>query len=208
MFIKAAFCTLVRFRCPGCGKTLTDYPAFAIPHKHYTRQSIMGFSAHYLEFDDTTYQQAVMVENCVPGYAKSESSLAPSTFHRWITSLGRFIKSCRTALLLLLQENPLSSICRHFAQILIPQRKFKTDPRKKQLIGSKVRKRWSRDHTHDLWGGDFEDGPYVLENHQVLDTYLSAVIDCHSRYAVEARWRPGETENTVSKMAANHRRNS
>jgi len=56
------------------------------------------------------------------------------------------------------------------------------------VIQKKVRKRWSRDHTHDLWVGDFEDGPYVAENHQVLPTYLSAFIDCHSRYAVEARY--------------------
>ncbi|HIJ57697.1 MAG TPA: DDE-type integrase/transposase/recombinase [Deltaproteobacteria bacterium] len=56
------------------------------------------------------------------------------------------------------------------------------------VIKKKVRKRWSRDHTHDLWVGDFEDGPYVLEDHQVLPTYLSAFIDCHSRYAVEARY--------------------
>jgi transposase InsO family protein len=56
------------------------------------------------------------------------------------------------------------------------------------VIQKKVRKRWSRDHTHDLWVGDFEDGPYVLENHQVLPTYLSAFIDCYSRYTVEARY--------------------
>lgn len=56
------------------------------------------------------------------------------------------------------------------------------------VIKKKVRKRFSRDHTHDLWVGDFEDGPYVLENHQVLPTYLSAFIDCHSRYTVEARY--------------------
>ena len=59
---------------------------------------------------------------------------------------------------------------------------------KLDVIRKKVRKRWSRDHTHDLWVGDFEDGPYVMENHQVLPTYLSAFIDCHSRYAVEARY--------------------
>ena len=47
MLIKAAYCSLVRFRCPGCGKTFTNYPDFAIPHKHYTRQNIMGFAANY-----------------------------------------------------------------------------------------------------------------------------------------------------------------
>jgi hypothetical protein len=97
----------------------------------------MGFSANYLKSDDTTYQQAVMVDNSTPGYAQSDRTLSPSTIHRWITSLCRFIKTCRTALLLLLQENPLSCICRDLAQVLIPQRKFKTRLREKQLIGSR-----------------------------------------------------------------------
>jgi hypothetical protein len=135
MLIKAAFCTLIRFRCPGCGKTFTDYPDFAIPHKHYTRQSVMGFSANYLESDDTTYQQAVMVDNSTPGYPQSDSTLAPSTIHRWITTLGCFTQTSRKALSLLLQENPVSSICRDLARIMIPQRKYKTQHRKKQLVG-------------------------------------------------------------------------
>ena len=134
MLVKAAFCSLIRFQCPGCGKTFTFYPDFAIPHKHYTRQSLMGFAANYLESDDMTYQQAVMVDNSAPGYPQTDSTLAPSTIHRWITTLCRLTRTCRTALLLLLQENPASSICRDLAGIIIPQRKFKTRRRKKQLI--------------------------------------------------------------------------
>jgi len=135
MLIKAAFCSLIRFRCPGCGKSFTFYPDFAIPHKHYTRQSLMGFAANYVESDDMTYQQAVMVDNSAPGYPQTDSTLAPSSIHRWITTLGRLTNTCRTALLLMLQENPLSSICRDLARIIIPQRKFKTHHRKNQLIG-------------------------------------------------------------------------
>jgi putative transposase len=52
----------------------------------------------------------------------------------------------------------------------------------------KVRKRWSRQHTHDLWVGDFEEGPYVIEKNDVVPTCLSAFIDCHSRFVVEARY--------------------
>ncbi|MFQ5976214.1 MAG: DDE-type integrase/transposase/recombinase, partial [Candidatus Hydrothermarchaeales archaeon] len=52
----------------------------------------------------------------------------------------------------------------------------------------KVRKRWTRNHTHDLWLGDFEDGPYVLQTGDIVPTYLSAFIDCHSRYCVLARY--------------------
>jgi len=51
-----------------------------------------------------------------------------------------------------------------------------------------VRKRWTREHTHDLWVGDFADGPYVLVNGETVQTYLSGFIDCHSRYVVEARY--------------------
>ena len=134
MLIKAAYCSLVRFRCPGCDKTFTHYPDFAIPHKHYTRPSITGFSANYVESDEMTYQQAVMVDNSAPGYPQNDATLAPSTIHRWITTLSRFTKTCRTALILLLQENPVSSICRDLARLIISPRKYKTNQRKKQLI--------------------------------------------------------------------------
>ena len=135
MLINAAFCTLIRFRCPGCGKTFTDYPDFAIPHKHYTQPTIMRFASTYLQSDDITYQQALMFDHSAPGYHQNDATIAPSTIHRWITSLGRLTNTCRTALILLLQENPVSSICRDLARLIISQRKYKTNDRKKQLIG-------------------------------------------------------------------------
>jgi uncharacterized protein DUF6431 len=139
MLIKAAYCSLVRFICPGCGKTFTHYPDFAIPHKHYTRPSITGFSAGYVESENMTYQQAVMVDNSAVGYPESDSTdvptLAKTTIHRWITTLGNFTQTLRRALILLLQENPVSSICRDLARLTVPQRKYKTNQRKKQLIG-------------------------------------------------------------------------
>jgi transposase InsO family protein len=51
-----------------------------------------------------------------------------------------------------------------------------------------VRCRWTYDHTHDLWIGDFEEGPYVSHQGQVVPTHLCAFIDCHSRNIVEARY--------------------
>ena len=56
------------------------------------------------------------------------------------------------------------------------------------VVQTPVRKRWTRDHTHDLWVGDFEDGPYALVDDAARPTYLSGFIDCHSRYVVEARY--------------------
>ena len=76
---------------------------------------------------------------------------------------------------------PRSTLYRHLKQANATRLKL-------GVLRKKVRKRWTRNHTHDLWVGDFEDGPYVLENGQVVATYLSAFIDCHSRYVIEARY--------------------
>ena len=87
MLVKAVFCTLVRFRCTDCGKTITSYPDFVIPHKHYTRQTIEGFSRVYVENDQKTYQDAVMTDDGVPERAVSGRMLAPSSIHRWKRSM-------------------------------------------------------------------------------------------------------------------------
>ena len=52
----------------------------------------------------------------------------------------------------------------------------------------KVRKRWSCEHTHEMWAGDFEYGPYVLVEGQSRQSYLSAFIDVCSRTIVAARY--------------------
>lgn len=52
----------------------------------------------------------------------------------------------------------------------------------------KVRKRWSCEHTNDMWAGDFEYGPYVLVDGQSVQSYLSAFIDVCSRYIVAGRY--------------------
>lgn len=135
MLVQAVYCSLVRFRCPGCRKTFTHYPDFAIPHKHYTQPSVTGFSARYTDLDGMTYQKSVMVDGSVPGYPKADATLSPSTVHRWITTIGKMPRTCQTALNLVLQENPALSICRDLASLTIPQQKYRTEHRKKQLIG-------------------------------------------------------------------------
>jgi len=51
-----------------------------------------------------------------------------------------------------------------------------------------VRCRWTRDQPGALWVGDFEHGPPVMHLGCSVKTHLSAWIDCHSRYVVEARY--------------------
>lgn len=76
---------------------------------------------------------------------------------------------------------PKSTLFRHLK--LAGATKIKLD-----VSRQKVRKRWTRENTNDLWVGDFEEGPYVMVGQEALPTYLSAFIDCHSRYVVEGRY--------------------
>jgi transposase-like protein len=134
MLIKAAYCSLVRFICPGCGKTFTFYPDFTIPHKHYTRQTIESFSRAYVENDQKTYQDAVMTDDGVPERAVSGRMLAASSIHRWIGTLAELIRADQDALKKLLQEKLAAQLCRHFGPIQIPEKKYKTSHRRHCLL--------------------------------------------------------------------------
>ena len=77
---------------------------------------------------------------------------------------------------------PKSTLYRHLKEAGATRIKLGIDRQK-------VRKRWTRNHTHDLWIGDFQEGPYVrIEDGHVVQTHLSAFIDCHSRWMVSARY--------------------
>ncbi len=135
MVVQPIQAYLLRFRCPGCGKTFPSYPDFAMPYKRYTRQTITGFAERYVSSDDT-YEQAVMDkdEKGVPGYADGEKILTSSTVHRWITSLGRLVNTTRKALDLICQENPKTPICRDLAQWVVPRPKYRSEGRKTCLL--------------------------------------------------------------------------
>jgi hypothetical protein len=137
MTVQPEHAPLVRFRCPACKKTVCYYPDFALPHKHYTRQSIMGFSEHYFASDTTTYQQALMDRQqlSIPGYPDEEKSLWPSTVHRWVTALSKLPQTTQTALNLIGQENPATRLFRDLAQLAIASGKYKRPSRKRHLLG-------------------------------------------------------------------------
>jgi transposase InsO family protein len=56
------------------------------------------------------------------------------------------------------------------------------------VLGKKIRKRWTSDHVHDTWVGDFSEGVFVLHNGEIVQTHLSAFIDAHSRYVIVGRY--------------------
>ena len=79
------------------------------------------------------------------------------------------------------REVPRSTLYRHLRQQGATRRKL-------GVSQEKVRCRWTRDQPGALWVGDFEHGPLVMHQGQSVKTHLSAWIDCHSRYIVEARY--------------------
>lgn len=76
---------------------------------------------------------------------------------------------------------PRSTLYRHL-------RREGATRRKLGVSQQKIRCRWTRDHAGALWVGDFEHGPPVLHEGRTVKTRLSAWIDCHSRFVVEARY--------------------
>ena len=134
LLVKAVYCTLVRFRCTDCGKTITSYPDFAIPHKHYTRQTIEGLSRAYVQNDQKTYQDAVVIDDAVPERPVSSRALAPSSVHRWISTLAALFIAHQQALKKSLQQSPAAQLGIHLGPIQIPEKKYKTSNRRYCLL--------------------------------------------------------------------------
>jgi putative transposase len=76
---------------------------------------------------------------------------------------------------------PRSSLYRHL-------RREGATRRKLGISQQKIRCRWTREQPDALWVGDFEHGPPIVHQGTAFKTHLSAWIDCHSRYIVEARY--------------------
>lgn len=148
VLVKAVFCTLVRFRCPDCGKTVTCYPDFAIAHKHYTRQSIEGFSRAYVQEDHKTYEDAVMTDGGVPERPVSGQALSPSSVHRWIRTIADLARHYCNGMRKSLPENVADP-----ARIQIPERKYKTPKRRHCLLAC----RWFFKKVAFLKKSDFTD---------------------------------------------------
>jgi hypothetical protein len=130
MLLKAVYCTLVRFKCNGCGKTFAFYPDFAVPHKHYTRPTVVTFSSTYLEDDQKSYKDAIMTVDGVPTRLETGGQLAPSTIHRWISTLAGIFTAYQEAKGKPFQKKACLRLCR----TQIPEKKYRTHTRKQVLL--------------------------------------------------------------------------
>ncbi len=130
MLVRAVYCTLVRFKCTRCGKTFAFYPDFAVPHKHYTRQTVEKFSSAYIQDEQKTYKDAVMTIDGVPECSEKGQPLAPSTIHRWISTLAVIFTAFQQA-----KEKPLQKKASlRLWKTQIPKKKYRTLTRKEALL--------------------------------------------------------------------------
>jgi hypothetical protein len=130
MLVQTFLSQLLRFKCPGCGRTFTHYPDFAVPHKHYTRQTIESFSSAYVHDDQKTYETAVETDDGTPEYPDTGRTLAPSTIHRWIFTLANLIAAFQTPP----QKESFLQYCHNTNRLDISPAKYKTQKKMKSLL--------------------------------------------------------------------------
>jgi hypothetical protein len=125
MLVEAFYSTLVRFKCARCGKTFALYPDFAVPHKHYTRQTVVAFSSAYIEEEQKTYKDVVMTFDGAPTCLETGRQLAPSTVHRWISTLAGIFTAYQAA---------KEKACSGLSKRQIPKKKYRALTRREVLL--------------------------------------------------------------------------
>lgn len=130
---------LSRWGCPLCLKSFTVYPPFALPFKRHVLPEMISRSRRYIEDDGVTYRGAVL-ENRRPVFRAAvdpsqidERSLAPSTLHRWISTLGRLPETMRAALDLIKRAAPGSGLLRQLAAGKINPCTYRSEARRAVL---------------------------------------------------------------------------
>jgi len=123
---------LVRWKCPGCDRTFTDYPEFAVPYKRYTLPMIKAYCRHYVENVEISYR--ALINEMPVQYPDSQKESSHSTIHRWISTIGDYTGIIRKAHDLILQKSPESAVCRESAKLSVHPKKYRSQLRKQILI--------------------------------------------------------------------------
>jgi hypothetical protein len=129
---------LSRWKCPGCNKTTTSYPGFALPYKRYTLPTIRTFNQAYVQNQAASYRGLVAACPLVYGMLpESDSNREPmmehSTIHRWISTMGSYSHLVQTATDLVIQADPATRLHRDLAGLKISPGKYRSSSRKQIL---------------------------------------------------------------------------
>ena len=130
--VRVAITILLRWKCPLCKGTFTDYPPFAIPYKRFVRDDIEGLSARYVERDKETYRCVVRPEKTAIGYEHDgERQFEHSTVWKWLSWHGTQEKRSAETLEWIRYHSPSHGIFR--ALTPIAPKKYRSERRKKVL---------------------------------------------------------------------------
>jgi len=134
-FVHKCISFLVRFKCSICNSTFTDYPSFAIPHKHYVIDDIERLSQIYTQKQSATYRNTVNHENMPIGYHSEDNTiderqLSHSSLWRWISFFGKMNQHLSNTLDLIRQKAPETHIFRENMLYPLPTHKYRSQHRK------------------------------------------------------------------------------
>ena len=128
----------VRFRCRHCRKTFTEYPPFALPHKRFVKQDVLGRALKYLSAERTptcpaTYRYATWECRGPLSYAEDQEGrqFSHSTIWRWLSWLGSLKDLMQQATQLILQKDPQANL--HWKPHPIANHKVCSEERRKTL---------------------------------------------------------------------------
>lgn len=164
-FVERLVSMLVRWECPLCGRTFTQYPPFALPYKRYVRQTVETLSEKYVCEESCTYEESVKVNSQGIGYLPAgrhggsqqlgvidERQLAPSSVWRWLSFLGGLKETLRRALRLIRAKAPSSEVFRKAAAIA--HYKYRSRERG-DLLRRVLQLRYARHEYRRLFGRSF-----------------------------------------------------
>jgi hypothetical protein len=137
-------CVLHRWRCVNCGTTFTNLPLLCVGFKRYLRVEIEARSAAYVETDPMTYRKVVKdrgssvvyddpIEDAQATEAEKEAEavreLAPSTPHRWISTIA----ARRGQWQPVLKQTQQRGLGARLSSIIIAPEKYRSEVRKRTL---------------------------------------------------------------------------
>lgn len=130
--VRVFMTILLRWKCPLCGGTFTDYPSFAVPYKRYVRDDLEALSARYVEEDHVSYRSVVRPGGSATGYEDNpECQLEHSTVWKWLGWHATQDKHAAGMLEWIRCRNSSHGIFR--TMLPVAPRKYRSDRRKREL---------------------------------------------------------------------------
>jgi hypothetical protein len=125
-----------RFKCPACGRTFTEYPPFALPHKRYTTASVLDRARRFFRGCGVAYRKATWVDRQRIVYAPRNGredlrQLSHVTLWRWLGWLGEMTGLLASVSKLIRDKDPAADLFRRLYPV--DPRRYRSEQRRQTL---------------------------------------------------------------------------